>query len=97
LVERKSESGIFGRDFVSGGLRDYSSKSKEGFWIIAKNSPTYPKWKAGEEPKPGDADFALKLTSPSIGSLNRRFQRRPSATLYNLTARIDTVKITKPI
>lgn len=36
LVERKSESGVFGRDFISGGLRDYFSKVAEGYWIVAK-------------------------------------------------------------
>jgi hypothetical protein len=35
-VERKSESGVFGRDFISGGLRDYFSKVAEGYWIVAK-------------------------------------------------------------
>ncbi len=35
-VERKSASGIFGRDFVSGGMRDYFDKTKEGYWVIGK-------------------------------------------------------------
>lgn len=40
-VDRKSSSGIFGRDFVSGGLRDYFSEIKEGHWVIGKcYSPT---------------------------------------------------------
>lgn len=30
-------SGIFGRDFLSGGLRDYFSRFKEGYWIIGKS------------------------------------------------------------
>ena len=35
-VERKTESRVFGRDFVSGGLRDYFDRSGQGYWIIAK-------------------------------------------------------------
>lgn len=35
-VERRSVSGVFGRDFVSGGLKDFFSQFKEGFWITAK-------------------------------------------------------------
>ena len=41
-VELKSESEVFGRDFVSGGLRDFFSKSKEGYWIVGKCEEAYP-------------------------------------------------------
>jgi len=37
-VERKNKSGVFGRDFISGGLQDYFSKSGDGFWIVAKGA-----------------------------------------------------------
>jgi predicted transcriptional regulator len=35
-VEAKSTSGIFGRDWISGGLRDYFNQYREGFWVIVK-------------------------------------------------------------
>lgn len=35
-VERKSRSGVFGRDFISGGLIDYFSQTGDGFWLVAK-------------------------------------------------------------
>src|SRR3990172_10299352 len=35
-VEMKSQSGVFGRDFVTGGSVDYFSRFKEGFYITAK-------------------------------------------------------------
>jgi hypothetical protein len=41
-VELKSESEVFGRDFVSGGLKDFFSKSKEGYWIVSKCEEAYP-------------------------------------------------------
>jgi len=41
-VERKTESEVFGRDFVSGGLKDFFSKSKEGYWIVSKCEEAYP-------------------------------------------------------
>jgi hypothetical protein len=40
-VEIREESGIFGKDFVTGGLRDYAAKYREGYWVTAKSS-VYP-------------------------------------------------------
>jgi hypothetical protein len=37
-VEVRNASGIFGKDFVSGGLRDYAAKYQEGYWITARSS-----------------------------------------------------------
>ena len=36
-VERRAKSGTFGRDFVSGGLKDYFEQFKSGYWIVAKS------------------------------------------------------------
>jgi hypothetical protein len=35
-IERRAKSGVFGRDFVSGGLKDYFEQYKEGYWIVTK-------------------------------------------------------------
>lgn len=35
-VERRVPSGVFGRDFVSGGLKDYFEQYQAGYWVIAK-------------------------------------------------------------
>ena len=36
-VEKRSKSGVFGKDFVSGGLKDFASRYEEdGYWIYAK-------------------------------------------------------------
>lgn len=35
-VERKTSSGVFGRDFTSGGLRDYFSQVPEGLWVMVR-------------------------------------------------------------
>ena len=40
-VETRNESGVFGRDFVTGGLRDYAARYQQGYWITAKSS-VYP-------------------------------------------------------
>jgi hypothetical protein len=40
-VEIRSEAGVFGKDFVTGGLRDYAAKYQQGYWITTK-SPVYP-------------------------------------------------------
>jgi zinc-ribbon domain len=35
-IERRVPSGVFGRDFVSGGLKDFFEQYQSGYWIIAK-------------------------------------------------------------
>jgi len=40
-VEIRNETGIFGKDFITGGLRDYATKYQQGYWITAKSS-VYP-------------------------------------------------------
>ncbi len=41
VVETRNESGVFGKDFVTGGLRDYAAKYQQGYWITVKTS-VYP-------------------------------------------------------
>ncbi len=40
-VETRNDSGIFGKDFVTGGLRDYAAKYQHGYWITVRSS-VYP-------------------------------------------------------
>jgi hypothetical protein len=37
-VEQKSDSGIFEKDFVSDGLHDFYSRTRQWYWIIDKPS-----------------------------------------------------------
>ena len=37
-VETRNASGIFGKDFISGGLRDYATQYSNGYWITARSS-----------------------------------------------------------
>lgn len=41
-VERKSESDVFGRDFVSGGLRDISANRRKDTGLSASATSTHP-------------------------------------------------------
>ncbi|MDG6996044.1 MAG: hypothetical protein JRN52_08975 [Nitrososphaerota archaeon] len=36
-VEKKSKTGVFGSDFVSGGLKDFPVVYEDGYWIVVKS------------------------------------------------------------